>query len=87
MDGERGDDAGRDRGGEARALRRPGAGVTAEFNCEGCGAHVFALGRPTAPASMLCATCEWLCEFVPEPEGFERIYRRLKTGSDRQSGA
>jgi hypothetical protein len=47
-----------------------------EFDCEGCGVHVVDLGSVTAPASRLCATCAWLCEFVPDPGEFWQAYRR-----------
>jgi hypothetical protein len=48
-----------------------------EFDCEGCGVHVFAFGRDTVPLTHLCATCEWLCEFVPDPEELMAVRRRL----------
>ena len=52
-----------------RRGRPTGADGMIEFDCEGCGGHVVATGRDTIPRSGLCATCEWLCEFVPDPEG------------------
>ena len=36
-----------------------------EYDCEGCGVHVFAFGIPAPPDSMFCATCAWWSEFVP----------------------
>ena len=45
-----------------------------EFDCEGCGVHVLSFGRDRVPVSHLCATCEWLCEFVPDPDEFWAIY-------------
>jgi hypothetical protein len=39
-----------------------------EFDCEGCGAHVFGYGRETVPKSGMCAVCEWYCEHIPDPE-------------------
>ena len=48
-----------------------------EYDCEGCGAHVIVVGRETVPGSGLCSVCEWLCEFVPDPDEFWAAYRRL----------
>jgi hypothetical protein len=42
--------------------------VTVEYDCEGCGVHVINFGRDRVPVSGFCAVCEWLCEFVPDPE-------------------
>lgn len=39
-----------------------------EYDCEGCGIHVYAYGRDAAPMTGFCGTCEWLCEHVPDPE-------------------
>lgn len=47
-----------------------------EFDCEGCGAHVYATGR--VPKHQLCATCAWLCEFIPDPDQFWQLYARLR---------
>ena len=42
-----------------------------EFDCEGCGVHVVALGivrrdgvRWARPAHGFCAICEWLNDFI-----------------------
>jgi len=48
-----------------------------EFDCEGCGAHVFALGRARVPRSGFCALCEWLCEFVPDPQEMMDLRARI----------
>jgi hypothetical protein len=48
-----------------------------EWDCEGCGTHVFAFGRTAIPKHLFCATCEHLCAFVANPEEIERIRRRL----------
>jgi hypothetical protein len=39
-----------------------------EFDCEGCGDHVFSFGRATVPAHRFCAVCEWFNEHVPPAE-------------------
>jgi hypothetical protein len=49
----------------------------AEFDCEGCGIHVYSIGRDTIPTSQLCSVCEWLCEHVPDPEEMMRLRERL----------
>ena len=46
-----------------------------EFDCEGCGLHVYAFGIDTVPKHHFCAACAWLCEFVPDPEEMEQIRR------------
>jgi hypothetical protein len=48
-----------------------------EFDCEGCGVHVFAFGRETVPPNHLCATCEFLCEFVLDPDEFWSLYLQM----------
>jgi hypothetical protein len=48
-----------------------------EFDCEGCGAHVYNVGRDTLPVSGMCALCEWLCEHVPDPEEMMTLRRKL----------
>jgi hypothetical protein len=59
--------------------------VMIEFDCEGCGVRVFGFGRTTVPTSHLCATCEWLCEFVPDPVEFWAAYQRMQP--ERGAGA
>ena len=49
-----------------------------EFDCEGCGAHVYGVGRDTMPPSRMCATCEWMCEFLPDPDEFWAVYSRSR---------
>lgn len=58
-----------------------------EFDCEGCGCHVFGLGRDTVPASHLCATCGWLCEFVLDPDEFWAAYQRLVGEREARQGS
>jgi hypothetical protein len=47
-----------------------------EYDCEGCGVHVYAF-RETVPVSRMCATCEWMCEHVPDPEEMMRLRKQL----------
>lgn len=49
-----------------------------EYDCEGCGVHVFGFGRDTVPKSCMCAGCAWLCEFVPDPIEMWRIYQNMQ---------
>jgi hypothetical protein len=44
-----------------------------EFVCEGCGVNVFAFGITERPAHGMCATCAWLCEFIPDPEEMLKV--------------
>jgi hypothetical protein len=57
-----------------------GGGAMIEFRCEGCGAFVVEVERETVPASHLCATCDWLCGFVSDPDEFWSLYLRLVRG-------
>lgn len=50
--------------------------MTVEYDCEGCGAHVFGSGRDTVPKSHMCTVCEWLCEHVPDPEAMMDLRQR-----------
>jgi hypothetical protein len=56
-----------------------------EFNCEGCGVHVVAFGLATIPKTGLCAMCEWLCEFVPDPEEMMAVRQRLKAKTGQEN--
>jgi hypothetical protein len=47
-----------------------------EYDCEGCGVHVIAIGIDAAPSHQFCGVCEWLCEFVTDPEEIEAIRKR-----------
>jgi hypothetical protein len=49
-----------------------------EYGCEGCGVTVFSFGRPAVPKSHMCAVCEWMCEFVPDP--VEMMEMRCRQG-------
>lgn len=49
-----------------------------EFDCEGCGVHVFAVGRDSIPKSHMCSTCEWMNEHIPDPEEMMRIRKKLE---------
>ena len=35
-----------------------------EFDCEGCGVHVHALGIVARPSHGFCSICEWLNDFI-----------------------
>lgn len=49
-----------------------------EFDCEGCGVHVLGFGRDTIPLSHMCGLCEWLCEFVPDPEAMMKLRGHMR---------
>jgi hypothetical protein len=50
-----------------------------EFDCAGCGRHIVSF-PPMDPLPMLCGACEWMNEFVPDPnrarEDAPQAYRR-----------
>lgn len=46
-----------------------------EYACEGCGSEVYSSGAETVPSHGFCAMCAWLCEYVTDPEGIERMRR------------
>lgn len=48
-----------------------------EFDCEGCGWHVIAFGQCKVPAHGFCASCAFLCEFVPDPEAMMTMRKML----------
>jgi hypothetical protein len=50
--------------------------MSVEFDCEGCAARVFDAGRDTVPRHSFCCVCEWLCEFVTDPEEMQAIRER-----------
>jgi hypothetical protein len=50
--------------------------MSVEFDCEGCGARVFAVGIDAVPRHGFCCVCEWLCEFVTDPESIQAIRER-----------
>lgn len=58
--------------------------MTVEYHCEGCGDHVFNAGRDTVPKSQMCAVCEWLCEFVPDPVEMMELRQRQHLIEGRQ---
>ena len=35
-----------------------------EYDCEGCGVHVVALGIVAPPGHGFCSICDWLNDFV-----------------------
>jgi hypothetical protein len=49
-----------------------------EFDCEGCGVHVIAFGIEAAPRHQMCATCAWMCEFVPDPVEMMELRNRVE---------
>jgi hypothetical protein len=49
-----------------------------EFDCEGCGVHVFNIGR-ARPTSGFCAVCEFLSKHTP-PEELMDMRRRCEPG-------
>jgi hypothetical protein len=48
-----------------------------EYDCEGCGYSVVNTSLDRPPRSGFCAVCEWLCEFVPDPEEMELLRRQI----------
>jgi hypothetical protein len=44
-----------------------------EFDCEGCGWHVIAVGLDRVPKHGFCATCAWMQEFITDPEEMMRV--------------
>jgi hypothetical protein len=52
-----------------------------EFVCEACGQSVWSI-PPQSPPPTRCATCNFLDEFVTDPEEREELRRRL-TGPDQ----
>jgi hypothetical protein len=59
-----------------------------EFDCEGCGWHVIAIGIDEPPRHGFCATCAWLTEYVA-PEEIMAIRKRLdpETFAQKRPGA
>jgi transcription elongation factor Elf1 len=47
------------------------------FNCEGCGYQVHALDLDKIPETYMCSVCEWLCEFVVDPEEISIIRKQI----------
>lgn len=47
-----------------------------EWDCEGCGYHVIALGMDQIPAHRFCSVCAFLCEFV-DPAELDSVMARL----------
>ena len=37
-----------------------------EYDCQDCGAHVYAFGRPPVPGKDRCAGCQWIAA-IPDP--------------------
>jgi hypothetical protein len=51
--------------------------MAVDFYCEGCGARVWrAVNTPSVTG--LCATCEWLCEHVPDPESAMALLKHMR---------
>jgi len=49
-----------------------------EFDCEGCGVHVATFGPEVIPKNHMCATCEWACEHIPDPDEFWEFIKRMR---------
>lgn len=55
---------------------------TAEFDCMDCGCHVIAIFPSGVPSTPLqCTTCEWIREFIADPEEAKRLRSRFGDGS------
>lgn len=52
-----------------------------KFDCEGCGAEVYAFGLSKVPKHMFCATCLWLHETTLTPEEFWVLYKTTSSPS------
>jgi hypothetical protein len=52
--------------------------MTVEFDCEGCGDHVWAVGSDTVPEHRMCCVCDWLCEWVRDPEEIVKLRKELR---------
>lgn len=66
----------------SKAIRHPDE--YAEFDCEGCGAHVYHYSLSEPPKHMFCATCLWLNEYATADE-FWILYKRMTVRSDADS--
>jgi len=53
----------------------------AEFDCEGCGAHVYHYSLTKPPKHMFCATCLWLNETDLSAEEFWLLYKQICASS------
>jgi len=53
----------------------------AEFDCEGCGAHVYHYSLSKPPKHMFCATCLWLNETDLSAEEFWLLYKQICASS------
>jgi hypothetical protein len=51
--------------------------MTVEYDCEGCGVHVYLVGQDKVPVSQLCKTCEWLCEFADDLTEMMQMHDKL----------
>lgn len=47
-----------------------------EFVCAECGQEIVSL-PPCDPPPTICATCQWLDEFISDPVERERLRQRL----------
>lgn len=56
-----------------------------EFICEGCGVYVTFITAESIPKHGFCMTCAWLCEHVPDPEEFWKLYKEMERIGDRTS--
>jgi hypothetical protein len=51
--------------------------MAVEFDCEGCAVHVVSYGTDAIPRHHFCCMCEWLEEFVTDPEEMMILRKRL----------
>jgi hypothetical protein len=53
-----------------------------EFDCAGCGYHIFNPILDTPPADRRCYECTFLDEHVPDPVEREAVRRLLNKGRE-----
>lgn len=51
-----------------------------EWDCEGCGVHVYAFGIDSVPKHQMCITCVKLNEMAITADEFWQLHRRLNHG-------
>ena len=48
------------------------------FTCRDCDSDVYQFGRSWCPVPPLCATCQWIVDYVPEAERAEARARYVR---------